>query len=720
MVSRITSFGSGRKFNKVCKYCSSAYPRQRSKDEAKGDKPIKAKDDRERPDRGERQDRPPREDRMKGKKDDRGERGDRDRRDRDHDREERGDRQRRDEGKERGERIRNDERPPNKRMRDEEQRGGRRRGGRGAAGARGDRGAGGGRGAGRGTHEERPGVDPGRDVDQSHDEDHGGEGDRDDLGRSSSVAYDRDRSHGSRGRGGQRGGQDGGREFVRGRGGRGRSGYSTVRGGRGRGGEGGGRGGGRGSGSGSGNQEYRSYERSGRYPEGPQPSGPENQKMAKSRQPGTKNWADSEHSEGEEYPDTRRRTRGEESDVSLDEASASISESSSERASESREASKVREPHQEGEAQRGKDPSRPQRGGDRNGPVQDQKNEYGRDRDKGGATRGGKGEQREPGQYKPPRENKRGDKGEKNSGGPRSNSAAFVPRGEPSRRGRGSGVLVASRGRGGRYFSAPPRPGGNARSPRSQNGDKIGEGKPDENKENKSNPPRRDYKWDRNAPPPRFARSTSAGRGRGAYQERGRGRGRGRGGSMSASRGGGGHPGGGHPGGGRDGGPGVGGGGGGGGGKKPQLTKQNSSDLANEEWETASESSDVLDRRERGSKNDLRDQGKDRERREAKKSFSGQRPVNDRQNRRATSAEARKSSSLERMKGPNKERSPNANRANGGTPNSRNSTANNTKNNKTLANASKKENVNSVYRVDEIVHQDPTAIQNAINSLNSK
>lgn len=154
--------------------------------------------------------------------------------------------------------------------------------------------------------------------------------------------------------------------------------------------------------------------------------------------------------------------------------------------------------------------------------------------------------------------------------------------------------------------------------------------------------------------------------------------------------------------------------------KKPILTKQNSSDLANEEWETASESSDVLDRRDRDPKNELRDPGsrdREKERREVKKSFSSQRPVSDRQNRRANSAEARHS--MERGRGPGKERSPNSVRSNGSGSNKNSGSANN-KNNKTAANLNRKENVNTVYTVGQMVPQDPTAIQNAINSLSSK
>lgn len=167
--------------------------------------------------------------------------------------------------------------------------------------------------------------------------------------------------------------------------------------------------------------------------------------------------------------------------------------------------------------------------------------------------------------------------------------------------------------------------------------------------------------------------------------------------------------------------------------KKPQLTKQNSSDPANEEWETASESSDVLDRRDKDSKNDSangpgRDgQGREgKDRREGKKSFSSQRPSGDRQNRRSggggnnPGGENRgKSGSVERSNRNNKENSPNSTKANGVASSGTGRTSSN-KNNKNASNISRKENVNPVYRVDGVVPEDPTAIQNAINSLNSK
>jgi hypothetical protein len=166
--------------------------------------------------------------------------------------------------------------------------------------------------------------------------------------------------------------------------------------------------------------------------------------------------------------------------------------------------------------------------------------------------------------------------------------------------------------------------------------------------------------------------------------------------------------------------------------KKPQLTKQNSSDLANEEWETASESSDVLDRRDKDSKNDsanggIKDPQGGKDRRESKKSFSSQRPGGDRQNRKGggggnNPGEGRggKSGSVERTNRNNKECSPNSTKANGVASGGGRPNQSSNKNNKNVSNMSRKENVNPCFRVDGVVPEDPTAIQNAINSLNNK
>ncbi|XP_072919665.1 protein PRRC2C isoform X3 [Hemitrygon akajei] len=80
--------------------------------------------------------------------------------------------------------------------------------------------------------------------------------------------------------------------------------------------------------------------------------------------------------------------------------------------------------------------------------------------------------------------------------------------------------------------------------------------------------------------------------------------------------------------------------------KSPDLSNQNSSDQANEEWETASESSDFNERRERDEKKitDINLQATKSgesnflpKRDAAKRSFSSQRPGTDRQNRRSNS-----------------------------------------------------------------------------------
>ncbi|XP_058516646.1 protein PRRC2C isoform X4 [Ochotona princeps] len=81
--------------------------------------------------------------------------------------------------------------------------------------------------------------------------------------------------------------------------------------------------------------------------------------------------------------------------------------------------------------------------------------------------------------------------------------------------------------------------------------------------------------------------------------------------------------------------------------KTPDLSNQNSSDQANEEWETASESSDFNERRERDEKKNADliaqaivkagDNGLPPKREIAKRSFSSQRPGVDRQNRRGNS-----------------------------------------------------------------------------------
>lgn len=138
--------------------------------------------------------------------------------------------------------------------------------------------------------------------------------------------------------------------------------------------------------------------------------------------------------------------------------------------------------------------------------------------------------------------------------------------------------------------------------------------------------------------------------------------------------------------------------------KNPVLTKQNSSDMANEEWETASESSDFPTERI-DSKSDM-NAAEGRDCRDAKKSFSSQRTVGDRQTKRAGSSEPRGSAD-----GVSKEKSPTGTRSSSGSaPRSGTNGRSNRMNN-----SNRKENV-AVYRVDQVVPQDPQAIENAISN----
>lgn len=139
--------------------------------------------------------------------------------------------------------------------------------------------------------------------------------------------------------------------------------------------------------------------------------------------------------------------------------------------------------------------------------------------------------------------------------------------------------------------------------------------------------------------------------------------------------------------------------------KKPPLQKQPSNE--GEEWETASESSDFLEKG-RDSKNESSDN-----RRDSKKSFSNQRPLNERQTRRGGNNSEPRHSSERRN---NKERSPN--QKNGVAP-PKISAANGSAN-KSRATLNHKENVKTVMRVDGIIPNDQTAINNAINNLQSK
>ncbi|KAK3602381.1 hypothetical protein CHS0354_011217, partial [Potamilus streckersoni] len=470
----------------------------------------------------------------------------------------------------------------------------------------------------------------------------------------------------------------GGREFVRGRGRNRARGSTASRGYR------------DGRGRGGGSREYRSYDgRSRRIG-----NNYSDQMVRTNSEQASKNdqaetftmgkWEDHQAEEKDghtEVEDVNRRPRDreEESDVSVDENSGSYSESSNGRVPEGRDVSRSKPPdrrdfsrlkdERDRYVQRDNRGNRDGRGGfpksNDNRPRRNEDNRQRRD-DMGYKDRREKedrGDQFRSQQYDDTRDDQHGKQGQIN-GGP------FLLRGEPSRRGRGGSSF---RGRGGsnnnaggrRYNSAPPGRGGFVRPPRDQHPDDR-DGDMGYRKEKRRS--------ERSSPPPRFARKGG---------ERGRGRGKVHGGpSLSVASS-----------------------------KRPQLIKENSSDMANEEWETASESSEILEKNR-----DPKTDGKDnRDGSSSKKSFSSQRPLNDRQNRKGNSnSDQKKGNNFERPKNSNKEKSPNSPK-NGISP-SKNGSAGRRPN----YNSSRKENINAVYRVDEVVPNDQTAINNAINSLNNK
>ena len=191
----------------------------------------------------------------------------------------------------------------------------------------------------------------------------------------------------------------------------------------------------------------------------------------------------------------------------------------------------------------------------------------------------------------------------------------------------------------------------------------------------------------RNPPPPRFRRGAMAaeggsrGRGTGSDKNSTSGRGRssrGRGASAPANMS----------------------------SKKPVLTKQASNE--GEEWETASESSEP--------KNDSRESRDIKKENSMKKSISSQRPFGERPNSRRmnnqdsrVSVESRNSNKESKQIPKNGVVPPSKSAANGTPPKPKTAT---------VSTAIHKENL--VYRVDSVINTDPIAINNAINSLQSK
>ncbi|XP_061164829.1 protein PRRC2C-like isoform X2 [Saccostrea echinata] len=262
----------------------------------------------------------------------------------------------------------------------------------------------------------------------------------------------------------------------------------------------------------------------------------------------------------------------------------------------------------------------------------------------------------------------------------RNGRGGFQPRGEPSKRGRGGSSSTRGRGRGSmresgergerRNYSAPSRGGGFGRQGQREGGEVSEKGPP--RKENR--------RQERYPPPPRFAQKRGGLNERGRGAERGRGRGRGRGGSAPPTTA--------LP---------V---------KRPQLNKENSQEYPEgEEWETASESSDVLEKKE--SKNDVKDRDK---RDSAGKKFSSQRPQGDRQGRKGgQNNEWKANGEVYQGRGAGKE---SGSKNGSGRVHQRDGP-------RKPFGSSKKEQ-NSVYRVGEVVHDDPNAIQSAISNLDQK
>lgn len=203
--------------------------------------------------------------------------------------------------------------------------------------------------------------------------------------------------------------------------------------------------------------------------------------------------------------------------------------------------------------------------------------------------------------------------------------------------------------------------------------------------------------------------------------------------------------------------------------KMGQGGKENLSDVANEEWETASESSDIADRRER---HDDKDESRKREQRgdkgssASRKSFSSQRPVNEGAQGRRMNNESRRGGGQNPGGDRNRQRDTfpremrsrdsagrgrqnNNSSSNFGNASDRRLTNNSNSNNgnssrpsssaghpggmgrnnggrggnpssKTGAFQPKNEGTAAVYRVDEIKLQDPNGVQAALTDLTNR
>ncbi|XP_048469489.1 protein PRRC2B isoform X2 [Rhincodon typus] len=151
--------------------------------------------------------------------------------------------------------------------------------------------------------------------------------------------------------------------------------------------------------------------------------------------------------------------------------------------------------------------------------------------------------------------------------------------------------------------------------------------------------------------------------------------------------------------------------------KSPDLSNQNSSDQANEEWETASESSDFTEKRDRENRIcqnnlppevDVADGSLGQRKELAKRSFSSQRPI-DRQNRRTNPGYGGKTPKTNGT-GPRNEKA-------AGQPSRNKRYVEEQHCDQVTVNGG---NVNTVYCVDRVIPHDPVAVQNAMKDASNK
>eukprot|EP00061_Rhincodon_typus_P018784 g48106.t1 len=150
--------------------------------------------------------------------------------------------------------------------------------------------------------------------------------------------------------------------------------------------------------------------------------------------------------------------------------------------------------------------------------------------------------------------------------------------------------------------------------------------------------------------------------------------------------------------------------------KSPDLSNQNS-DQANEEWETASESSDFTERRDKdgmfvknapGGIKSI-DSNSAQKKESSKRSFSSQRPGMDRQNRRSNPGDSSGKSNR------NSAGSVRSEKRNWPSPKNRRPVED-----RTTLTAALPQNASAVFRVDRIIPSDSAAIQKAIAEVNNR